>query len=202
MGKERKTNNTRRSLSTIEGSQLLSTPRRRTTYKISNSNNSTSSRKGMMAAKTLRSSTSQVLRIDGHDPVLFADYEAICSVLRHTTIDDVRHTQSTNYQENDSLTPSQRASKLCTNFDTPSSHSPTRFDFRCFFSRAHDPITLAHRARCLAHFRPIFNECCRVASHDKSGSPLFYRYSFAQRNELGPEVPEMIFARWPGETVL
>ena len=33
------------------------------------------------------SSTSQVVRTDGEDPVLFAEYEAICSTPRYTIID-------------------------------------------------------------------------------------------------------------------
>ena len=50
----------------------------------SNINNITSSHKGA---------------IDGEDPVLFADYEAIRSIPRYTTIDDVRHTQYADNQD-------------------------------------------------------------------------------------------------------
>ena len=37
--------------------------------------------------------------IDGEDPVLFADYEAICSIPRYAIIDDVRHAQYANYHD-------------------------------------------------------------------------------------------------------
>ena len=60
--------------------------------------------------------------------------------------------------------------ELCTHLDTPSFYSvfrgsfePTALiflpDVRCF-SRGHDPITRAHRARCPARVGHIVNECC------------------------------------------
>ena len=54
-------------------------------------------------------------------------------------------------------------------------------DFRCFFSRGHDPITWARRARCPARVGSIFNECChcptgighsRVRTTESSGANL------------------------------
>ena len=65
----------------------------------------------------------------------------------------------------------------CTHLETRSFYSafggrfePTALIFpsgiRCFFFRGgHDPITHAHRARCLALLRHLFNECCHCRFH-------------------------------------
>ena len=51
---------------------------------------------------------------------------------------------------------------LCTSLDTLSSHSVSTFNqVSDAFSRGHDPITLARRARCLARVGSIFSECSR-----------------------------------------